>query len=279
MSDLPAYVRALPRRAVSRMVGAAARLPIPRPLRSPLLGLYARSFGVNLDEATRPLAAYGSLAALFTRAIRPDARTWPDDPSVVASPADGKVHAAGAIRRGRTLQVKGVDYGVDELLNDRALADAFEGGSAFTVYLAPGDYHRFHWPFDGVIDRVEHLPGDLWPVHPGAARTLPGLFARNERVVVAGRVASGARFAYVPVGALNVGSIRLTMHPVRTNEGRPAVPRRWTVASIPIRRGEEAGRFEMGSTIVLLLASDGGRLDALDPGRVVRVGDAIGRLT
>jgi len=276
--ELPAAIRVLPRRQVSRAVGALVRMPVPPWLLAPILRVYARQYGANLEEAERPPGGWRSFLAFFTRHLADGARPLPDDPAVIVSPADGRVHTAGPVAAGRLLQAKGIDYALDELLGDADEARLFEGGTQLTVYLSPGDYHRFHWPLDGTIHTVRHLPGDLWPVHTQAVATKPGLFAVNERVVASGEAAGGGAFAVVAVGALNVGSIRLSMHPVRTNRDGPARVRAWPGLDVRVARGEEMGWFEMGSTLVVLLAPETGTLDPLAAGAGLRVGEPVGRI-
>jgi phosphatidylserine decarboxylase len=275
---LPAFVRAMPRRAVSRLVGAAVRAPLPRPVLEPLIRLYAGAFGADLAESAVPPGAFRTFLDFFVRRLREGARPQDADPDVVGSPADARVHATSLVTGGSTLQAKGVPYSVAALLGSVRDAETFEGATATVLYLAPGDYHRFHWPFDGTIDAVRHLPGELWPVHPGALAAVPRLFAVNERVPCLGRTAAGARFAFVPVGALNVGSIRLAFLPLRTNRGASARAARACAVDVRGRRGDELGWFEMGSAIVLLLSREAGALAPLEPGTRVRVGGPIGRL-
>lgn len=268
----------LPRRAVSRLLGQLGRARVPGPLLRAFLGWYARAYGADLRQAERPLEAYRTFLDFFTRRLTPDARPLPADPAAVASPADGRVVQAGPVERGRLLQAKGAAYPLAELLGGAAEAEALAGGTFLTVYLAPGDYHRFHWPLDGRLTGVRHLPGDLWPVNDRAVASVPRLFVRNERVALTGRTAAGAPFAVVPVGALNVGSIRLTALPrLRTNRcvagASPAA-----ALDLPGRRGEELGWFEFGSSIVLLLGAEAGRLDPLAPGTPLRMGQPVGRL-
>jgi phosphatidylserine decarboxylase len=274
---LLALVRALPRHAVSRALGVVGRAPVPRAILRPALAAYARAFGANLAEAERPLGAYATFLDFFTRRLEPGARPLPDDPRVVVSPSDGRVHAAGVVERGLVLQAKGRCLPLADLLDDLEAPDLFAGGTFAVFHLAPGDYHRFHWPFDAVADRLAHLPGDLWPVHAGATARVAGLLARNERAVVSGRLRTGGRFALAAIGALNVGSIRFAFHPLRTNRPAPAAPRRFALRGVVGRRGEEMGWFEFGSALVLVLAADAGRLDLLEPGARVRVGAPIGR--
>ena len=273
MSASLALVRALPRKAVSRALGLLAELPLPRLLLRPVLAAYAKGFGVDLSEAGRPLAAYASFNDFFTRELRAGIRPVDADPSAIVSPVDGRVYASGTVEDGTILQVKGVPYRTADLLGSADDAAPFEGGSYATAYLSPRDYHRIHWPLDGEILHVRHLPGDLWPVNDGALAGVPRLFARNERVAMLGRTRAGHPFALVPVGALNVGSIRLAFHPLRTNRGGTAVPRTIRFASpVPAVRGGEAARFAFGSAVVLLLSRAAGVLGRPAPGTIVRVG-------
>ena len=281
----PGWMRILPRRALSRLVGAAARTPLPSCLLRPLLRVYGRIYGVNWGEMARPLEDYGSVTDFFTRQLRPGARLMPEDPGAIACPADGRIAQAQVIEAGTLIQAKGLTYTVDDLLARPGAGEVFAGGTCQVVYLAPGDYHRFHWPFDAQVDRIVHEPGDLWPVNESAVATVPRLFARNERVVVEGRTmhpGRGDRFAFIAVGALNVGSIRLAFHDVRTNRGGPARRHTWAPASSApwarARRGQELGWFEMGSTVVLLLARSAGHLDSVEAGVRCHVGDRVGQL-
>ena len=279
MSRVPAFVRAFPRKLISRLMGHIGRLNAPSFVLQPILKIYVKTFGVNLDEMREPLSSYRSFLAFFTRPLKEGARPIEGDAQVLVSPADGAVQWCGAIEDGCLLQVKGIRYSVADLLADTEDARAFEGGQALVAYLSPGDYHRFHWPFDGAAEEARHVPGDLWPVNEKATHGVPGLFARNERVVVRGSLTSGRPFAYIPVGALNVGSIRMWGMPLRTNSG-PYPPVRQVVPSDPaVVRGAECGCFEFGSSIALLLGPGAGTFDALAPGDKLVVGRRIGTLT
>ncbi len=275
----PFFIRALPRRAVSRLMGRLGRVRPPVWLMQQILKRYAAHYGVALEEMAEPLPSYGSFLEFFTRPLKPGARPMDPDPTTIVSPADGTVQWAGPIESGQLIQVKGHTYTVADLLGSAHAAQGFLGGTALVAYLSPGDYHRYHWPFDARITDLRHLPGDLWPVNQRAVQSVPGLFVRNERVVLQGTLPTGGSFAYVPVGALNVGSIRLTDADLRTNlrssrTQSVAVPEDWRAA-----RGAECGWFEFGSSIVLLLSRDGGHLDALSPGSRLRVGQRIGSVS
>ncbi len=272
----PLIVRLIPRRFVARMTGRFARLRLPGFLLRPFLRWYAKRYGAELADAERPLEDYVSFVDFFARTLKRGARPLPADPAAIASPCDGKVSMCGTVDRGTLLQVKGHTYTLAELLGDAGEAARFAGGTYAVIYLAPGDYHRFHWPLDGTVETARGLPGDLWPVNERSVASVERLFARNERLACVGRTAAGGAFAYVPVGALNVGSIRLSFSRVRTNPLREA-------SDAPLRprwgkRGDEFGWFELGSTVVLVLAPDAGTLDELATGTKLRMGEPIGRL-
>ena len=279
----PLIVRMLPRRGLSRLTGWFARRRVPGFLLRPMLRVYAKRYGAKLEEAARPLEDFHSFTDFFTRTLKDGVRPMPEDPRAIACPCDGTAAMSGPVEDGTLLQVKGHAYALADLLGDADEAAAFEGGSFAVLYLAPGDYHRYHWPFGGTLDTVRHVRGDLWPVNERAVESVERLFAVNERVVCLGHVrasdgSEGGRFAYVPVGALNVGSIKLAFHDLRTNRTGKVAAQRWPVA-VDAERGAEFGTFELGSTIVLVLAPQAGTLTPPAPGSTVRVGETIGSLS
>lgn len=215
-----------------------------------LIPWYVRHYAVNLDEAEVPLQGFGTLQEFFTRSLRPDARPLDPRPGALLAPADGQLGACGPIDADVLLQAKGMRYSLTALL--QGPADRFHGGTYATVYLAPGDYHRFHAPMDGAITCVRRVPGSSFSVNPASVARVPRLFARNERtVVLLGPV------GLVLVGACLVGGIRLHLRP-------PAV----------VTRGAELGWFEFGSTVIVLAEGAGWALQAT-PGSRVRMGEAL----
>jgi phosphatidylserine decarboxylase len=180
------------------------------------------------------------------------------------------VTSQGVVQRGRLLQVKGIDYSVGDLLGDTAEAEAFEGGEQLTIYLHPRNYHRVHSPADGSIVASRHLSGTLYPVHSGASRYLPGLFAQNERLVTMIE-GSDTRVAVVMVAAMGCGHVRAAYD---REVWRCAETRRYTPPK-PIRRGEEIGTFAMGSTVVMLVGPGGTNLRRQEPGSLLRQGESL----
>ena len=241
------------------------------------IGWFVRRYGVDLSEAAEPDAArYRTFNDFFTRALRPGAR--PLAPVTWICPVDGAISQFGALASGRLVQAKGHDYSATALLGgDANLARRFDGGHYATLYLSPRDYHRIHMPAGGRLRSMTHVPGALYSVNPTTARTLPGLFARNERVVCVFDGAAGP-FVLVLVGATVVGSMATVWHGV-VNPPRLGTPRHWGYAEAAaprLRQGDEMGRFLLGSTVVLLLPPGPLAFNPQwAPGRPVRMGEAM----
>ncbi len=274
-----ALLRALPQHALSRGAGWLAARSLPRAMRVPAVRAFGRAVGVDFSEIAEPLETFDSVQAFFTRGLRDGVR--PIDPAAdaVVSPCDGAWGAAGRIERGQLVQVKGRLYDVAALLGDAAAARAFEGGAFATLYLSPRDYHRFHAPCAGRVRRATYLPGALWPVNRLGVEGIDGLFAVNERICAFVSVGGGdVDLALVAVGATMVGKIRLTFDDLTTNCGGTASETHAYGDGIALAKGEEWGRFEFGSTIVLVAAPGVLTLDVQPPGTPVRLGRRIGTL-
>ncbi|MES2954446.1 MAG: archaetidylserine decarboxylase [Pseudomonadota bacterium] len=236
-------------------------------------------YGVNMAEAANPdISSYASFNDFFTRALQPGAR-----PLAVADlicPVDGAISQFGAIAGDQIFQAKGHHYSTTALVGgDRELAARFDGGSFATIYLSPRDYHRIHMPADGRLSRMIYVPGELFSVNPATARGVPGLFARNERVVCVFESARGP-FVLVLVGATIVGSMATVWHgvvnPPRTREVRDW---RYDDGQVVLRQGDEMGRFLLGSTVVLLFPQGPCHFNpAWAPAATVRLGEAMARL-
>lgn len=273
-------LKRLPQAAFSRTLGRMADVPLPLAARRHVLGAFARTVGIDVEEAELPLAGYGSLNAFFVRRLRPDARTWPHDDSVIASPVDGVVGRHGIIRDGQLIQAKGRRYTAAALLESESDASVFEGGSFLTIYLSPRHYHRIHAPCSGLITRARYVPGALLPVNEPAVLHVPDLFPRNERVICCIEGALG-RTAVVAVGAFNVGRISTAFDPDWAGAGGSVANQRSSSTQMrhydpprEVRQGDEIMAFHLGSTIVALFER-GPRLVAPDPGTEVRLGDIL----
>ncbi|MDM0104395.1 archaetidylserine decarboxylase [Variovorax sp. J22R24] len=237
---------------------------------------FVAKYDVNMDEALdSDIASYPSFNEFFTRALKPGAR--PLAQSDLVSPVDGAISQFGPIEGDQIFQAKRHHYSTTALVGgDAALAAQFEHGSFATLYLSPRDYHRIHMPCDGRLMRMIYVPGDLFSVNPTTARGVPGLFARNERVVCVFESPAGP-FVLVLVGATIVGSMATVWHGV-VNPPRGGEVREWRYddQQIALRQGDEMGRFLLGSTVVMLFPPP--PLDfnpAWAPARPVRLGEAM----
>lgn len=242
-------LRFLPKNLISRWFGRLAAARRPRWFAVALRDWFAGRFGLRLTEAEHPIEHYDCLTALFTRRLKAGLRPVDQGADALVSPVDGTIGVFGTVRDGTLIQAKGLDYTVAALVGDPAAAERFADGWFATLYLSPRDYHRIHSPVDGHIRRSVYEPGTLWPVNPAAVRTIPRLFAVNERVTTCIDSPLGA-VAVCMVGATNVGSIDLAYAEFTTNEG--AARRILDHGGIPIARGGHLGTFRLGSTVVLL---------------------------
>jgi len=244
-----------------------------------LISAFVRHFKPDMSEAVESNAlAYGSFNEFFTRALRPDARPVDPDPAVLVSPVDGTVSQIGMLEGPRVLQAKGLYYSLETLLEGHPEYTArFTGGQFATLYLAPFNYHRIHMPLTGTLRAAWYVPGDLYSVNTTTAASVAGLFARNERVVCI--FENGPlSFALILVGALFVGSMETVWHGQITPR-RPRTGCDLSPAQMPLARGLEMGRFNMGSTVILLLPPGAAQwLPAFSAGSTLRMGQALARL-
>lgn len=275
---LLAALRRLPQGALSRSFGRLADTPLPRSLRKPVLGAFARAVGIDVSEAELPLSAYGSLNQFFVRRLKDGARPWQLSQHEAGSPVDGVVGQFGTVANGRLIQAKGRDYSAAALLDDAAEAARFDGGVFLTLYLSPRHYHRIHAPVGGTIPKALHVPGALLPVNAPSVTHIADLFARNERLLcyIDGDL---GRVAVVAVGAYNVGRISAAFDELwqqpPTNRRNAALQLREYTPPKPILAGAEIMAFHLGSTVVLLFES-GVRLHrGLTPGAEIRLGSSI----
>jgi phosphatidylserine decarboxylase len=239
-----------------------------------------KHYGVNMSEALQQdINAFASFNDFFTRELQPAARPLTREPNAIASPADGVVSQAGAITAGEIFQAKGKTFNVVDLLGgDVQRAAPFQNGVFSTIYLSPKDYHRLHIPLTGTLKEMLHVPGRLFSVNGATTNSVPRLFARNERVVAIFDTEVG-EMALVLVGAIFVSSIETVWHGVVTPPTRKTV-RHWRYDENAPRlaMGEEMGRFNMGSTIIVLFANNAVQwLHDVQAGKEVKVGERIGQ--
>lgn len=265
----------LPKQALTALAGRIARARGGR-LTTRLIQWFVRRYGVNMSEAANPdLTSYPSFNEFFTRALKDGAR--PLERAELICPVDGAISQFGAIQGHQIFQAKGHHYTSTALVGgDAALAARFDDGSFATLYLSPKDYHRIHMPCEGRLRRMIYVPGDLFSVNPTTARGVPGLFARNERVVCVFESARGP-WVLVLVGATIVGSMATVWHGV-VNPPRAGAVREWRYDDAPVLlcQGQEMGRFLLGSTVVMLFPKGPLQFNpAWAPGRAVRLGQVM----
>jgi phosphatidylserine decarboxylase len=270
----------LPQHLLSRGVRALTHWRW-RPFSQRLIRLFLRGFRPDLSDALQPdITRYDSFNEFFVRELRPDARPGPATPEAIASPVDGTISALGDCTDGLLLQAKGRNYSLNSLLAAHGgWPERFAGGRFMTIYLAPYNYHRIHMPMRGQLVDAWYVPGQLFSVNAVTAAHVPNLFARNERLIAVFEQNNNP-FAMVLVGALFVGSMGTVWH----GDVQPARRNGITRLDVPsnaeralLERGAEMGRFNMGSTVILLLPPGGGDwLDTLQVGQTVRVGDRLG---
>jgi phosphatidylserine decarboxylase len=273
----------LPHHFISRLAYRITRSRVPL-VKNALIRSFVSNFHPDMSEAEQPdPLQYESFNAFFTRALRAQARPSDPDPAVLVSPVDGAVSQIGRLDGSWLVQAKGHAYTLESLLAaDLSWAARFRGGASATLYLAPFNYHRVHMPLRGALRAAWYVPGQLFSVNAATTAGVPGLFARNERVVcVFGHEA--LTFAVVLVGALLVGSIATMWHgevTPRAVRGCADLPLDAGRAALNLEKGAELGRFNMGSTVILLLPPGSSEwLPGLAPGSSVRVGQALARLT
>jgi phosphatidylserine decarboxylase len=274
-------LRLLPKNVMSRMAGRVASLRLPPRVRGAACRAFGRTVGVDFSEVRDPLDSFASLQDFFTRALRDGARPVDPDPAALVAPCDGTWGAAGSVTQGTVLQMKGRPYPLAALLGDGDAAASYEGGSFATFYLSPRDYHRFHTPCALRVTAATYLPGTLWPVNRLGVEGVAGLFAENERICAffeADRPAAGT-LCLVAVGATMVGKIRVEFDDMTTNRaGASRIARRYGPSGARYGKGDEWGRFEFGSTLVLLLPPGLATLALEPPGTPLRLGTRIGTL-
>jgi len=266
----------LPQHSLSRIVYALMRCETTW-VKNTLIRLISNIAGINFDEALSPDPAdYASFNAWFTRALKPGARVFDPEPRAFLCPCDGKISETGSLDKNRILQAKGKNYTVQDLLADDPVCAQLADGYFSTIYLSPKDYHRIHMPLTGRLQRMIHVPGRLFSVAPYTVRQVPRLFARNERVICIFETDSGP-LVMVLVGAMLVSSTET----VWAGEVTPTKNKEVTVTdysnkNISLARGDEMGRFNMGSTVILLMPSQTvtGQAD-LTAGIAVKVGQKL----
>jgi len=271
----------LPQHLISRFVGmlAASELVI---VKDTLINLFIKRFKVNMNEAQRQHAKeFASFNDFFTRSLKPDARIIDTNSKHLACPVDGAISQLGSINDQNLFQAKGHEFDLTKLLGGNSeLAKPFIDGEFATIYLAPKDYHRIHMPCDGTLTHMVHVPGQLFSVNQATASKVPNLFARNERVVTIFNTEFGP-MAMVLVGAMIVASVETTWAGLVCPQGKTV--RQFNYAkqkAIKLKKGEEMGRFKLGSTVIVCLPKGVNQWpQELSPGTTTRLGQMFATLS
>jgi phosphatidylserine decarboxylase len=272
-----ALQRILPKQALSRLVAKAAESNLPW-LKNALIGLAIKAFNINMDEAlTSNLDDYKNFNAFFTRELKPGVRPLDIEIDSIASPADGAISQAGKINKNKILQAKGIDYTAERLLGNDEDAKRYHEGSFATIYLSPRDYHRVHIPIEGKLKRTRYIPGSLFSVNDMTAQALPGLFARNERLVCEFESDDAGTFAVIFVGAILVAGIETVWSGFETPGLGAVRDTDFSGQSLNFMKGDEIGRFKFGSTVILLFQNQAANWeDSINANAAVQMGQKIG---
>lgn len=244
-----------------------------------LIKRFIKKFNVDVSEVAQPLTEFDTLQSFFIRKLKDGVRPIDESADAIVSPCDGAYGQNGVVEHGLLLQVKGKSFRLADLLCDEKWSKSLEGGSYAVLYLSPRDYHRFHSPCDMIVSEAAHVPGRLWPVNQWAVSNVDEVFCVNERIVMkAIQNQNGTPFAIVAVGATMVGKVKLAFdEKLSTNEKGSAFRRQsYAAFQATLAKGQELGRFEFGSTLVVVLPKEAGSLDRKEPGTKVRVGQRIG---
>jgi phosphatidylserine decarboxylase len=277
LTTLPQYI--YPQHTLSKLMGYITHSE-NKALKNWCITTIIKHYGVNMDEAQEQnLDAFKSFNHFFTRELKPEVRPLTSGKGAIACPADGAVSQAGNITDGKIFQAKGMSFSTVDLLGgDPERAKPFEDGVFTTIYLSPKDYHRLHMPLTGTLKEMVHIPGKLFSVNTATTRSVPGLFARNERVAAIFDTEVGP-MALVLVGAIFVNSIETVWHGVVTPPTAPTVGTWYYPKNAPtLKIGEEMGRFNMGSTIIVLFGKDKVQWESeFKADQLVKLGEMIGR--
>lgn len=276
---LAGFQTILPQHFLSRIVYALMRCET-RWLKNLLIRTISKLAAINVAEALSPdMHDYASFNAWFTRALKPGARSFDQDPQAFLSPCDGRISETGSLQENSILQAKGKSYSLQDLLANDPVCAQLTNGFFTTIYLSPKDYHRIHMPITGRLQRMIHVPGRLFSVAPYTVRQVPRLFARNERVISIFETDSGP-LVMVLVGAMLVSSTETVWAgEVTPTKNKNVTVTEYTDANISLAKGAEMGRFNMGSTVVLLMPSGSVEgLAGLGAGDTVLVGQKLGIL-
>jgi len=269
---------------MSRAAGKLAGLKLPKSMMQAVIKRFIKKFNIDVSEIALPLSEFDTLQSFFIRKLKDGVRPIDESTDAIVSPCDGAYGQNGVVEQGLLLQVKGKSFRLADLLCDEKWSKSLEGGSYAVLYLSPRDYHRFHSPCDMVVDEAVHVPGRLWPVNQWAVSNVEEVFCANERIVMKcmqelkGTGQNPVPFAIVAVGATMVGKVKLAFDEKLSTNEKGSTFRRQSYAAFQatLAKGQELGRFEFGSTLVVVLPKEMGSLERKESGTPIRMGQRIG---
>lgn len=270
------FLKLLPKNLFSRMMGALSDLEAPTPLLMAIIRAYAKHYKIDLGEMKTPWADIKRFNDFFTRELKEGVRPIDEEPDVLVSPVDGALAEWGEIKDQLLLQTKGIYYSLADLVGPEE-AKCFEGGHFMTLYLSPADYHRIHTPYGGKVSRFSYFSGNLWPVNKFGVEEIGGLFSINERIYTPLDTLRG-RIGMVKVGATVVGKILTTYSKLTSNQGGKTALDLPVVPPVEYGKGQEIGRFQLGSTVILLMEPGRFEGENLEKGMKVKMGQRLGKL-
>ena len=270
------FLRVLPKNLLSRLLGLLSDIRLPSPVLTSLIQLYCHIYKIRLEEVKGSINQMTSFTEFFTRPLKPEFRPIDTSTASVVSPVDGTIAEFGNIENGLLVQTKGILYSLIDFIGEKG-AKQFDQGYFVTIYLSPADYHRIHTPVAGNVKKFSYFSGNLWPVNNTGVSKVGGLFALNERIVTP-IITDKGTVALVKVGATVVGKIKLDYSDLSSNKGEPT---QLYLPVIPARyyeKGDEIGRFQLGSTVILLFEKELFVPDNLYKGKKIQMGQTIGNL-
>ena len=266
----------LPRNLISRIFGYLANLHIPNYFLKYIIKFFSIFYGVNLDESEKTISEFRTFNEFFTRRLKREVRPIDQAKNSLISPVDGYIGEFGIIKIGKLIQAKGMDYRLQDLLEDENRTTVYDGGIFITIYLAPHNYHRIHSIAEGEVNEFSYITGDLWPVSPLGINHITNLFARNERLTTYIDTKKG-ECAIVKVGATVVGKIRINYHPQVSNLRGKISKNIFLDNPYKLEKGQEIGLFELGSTVICLFPPKQIELYDIKIGQMIKFGSSLGK--
>lgn len=267
-------LKLFPKELATRLAGKISDARLPKILLVPMINFYSFAFGVNMTESEKPASGFKTFNEFFTRTLKSGTRKIDAAKNAVVSPVDGAIINFGNIEKNALIQAKGKLYTLGSLLQDETTAKGFEDGSFITIYLHPRDYHRIHAPLSGKIIGFSYIPGALFPVNRRSLNAVDGLFPKNERLITYMETSAG-KIAVVKVGACLVGRIRAVYAGFIADSTIKEALKKEFARNISMKKGDELGVFELGSTVILLFGKKRVRLGRIKEGMNVRMGEKI----